>query len=673
MSLTTTISQMNSALEEGVFALSLADMDATLTSASDRFSIVSASFSNGVTTVIFSDAGTADGYICKLYSDSELTTLIDTQFSEDLEVKFDTTQGVQYWMTVTEGILEVVDPAPPPPQTGLDSTEGDLAALEALYVSANGASWDNNTGWASSGMDLNNNIYGVTVENNRVVKVKLNGTDTFSTTADGLIGSDGVLGGNNLTGSLPDEIGNLKKCTYFNVKNNYLTGAIPDEVGGMSSLEQLLLSGRFNDAYPPTGSGLYSTKADEPALTNNFTGELPSSIGNLTNLVSIELVHINQFSPGLTGTIPLTLNNLVNLRYLILGRNSFTSIPDLSGMQSLELISLSANIALNGEPFPYWMSQVHTLKWFTFQGIEWAPGTVPDLSELKGLQRFSGMRGNFTGSIPSWLTDGTLPVINEIYLSWNDMSETLPEFGNVGLIAFTASGNNLTGSVPDSFWDNNPQIKNTNFGWNSLSGPIKSDGNLRHLNNIRNLRWADNEISGQWPDLDWTNQQGHTESDGVTPRSPLAGFLRAQFSANKYVFRDMLYVSDEAKTLFQWYAEEAEEDFWYSPQKPFGVTTSVVATEGSNLLLEPFESNVSHPDNVYQWQKDGVDISGATSKSLEILNVGASDEGVYNLIVRNTLMESLVDSLRFTYPEVDRQGYLTLTSEDVVLGLEETI
>jgi hypothetical protein len=38
---------------------------------------------------------------------------------------------------------------------------------------------------------------------------------------------------------------------------------------------------------------------------------------------------------------------------------------------------------------------------------------------------------------------------------------------------------------------------------------------------------------------------------------------------------------------------------------------------------------------VYQWQKDGSDIPGATSRSLTISGAGASDAGTYRLVVTN--------------------------------------
>ena len=62
---------------------------------------------------------------------------------------------------------------------------------------------------------------------------------------------------------------------------NQLTGAIPPEIGNLSSLTFIHLE------------------------YNQFTGEIPPEIGNLTNLVWLNFVH-NQ----LTGVIPSTICNL---------------------------------------------------------------------------------------------------------------------------------------------------------------------------------------------------------------------------------------------------------------------------------------------------------------------------------------------------------------------------
>jgi Leucine-rich repeat (LRR) protein len=57
---------------------------------------------------------------------------------------------------------------------------------------------------------------------------------------------------------------------------------------------------------------------------NQLTGEIPSEIGNLTNLTELVL-NYNQ----LTGNIPPGIGNLTNLDWLLLGNNQLTGeIPE---------------------------------------------------------------------------------------------------------------------------------------------------------------------------------------------------------------------------------------------------------------------------------------------------------------------------------------------------------
>ena len=48
---------------------------------------------------------------------------------------------------------------------------------------------------------------------------------------------------NQLTGSIPPEIGNLTNLTYLNLGDNQLTGSIPSEIGNLTNLTSLILSG----------------------------------------------------------------------------------------------------------------------------------------------------------------------------------------------------------------------------------------------------------------------------------------------------------------------------------------------------------------------------------------------------------------------------------------------
>lgn len=100
---------------------------------------------------------------------------------------------------------------------------------------------------------------------------------------------------NELTGSIPAELGNLSNLRKLTVINNRLTGIIPATMGNLSNLRQLWLG------------------------NNQLTGSIPAELGNLFNLRRLYLRN-NQ----LTGTIPPELDNLSNLRKKTFDKNKLT-------------------------------------------------------------------------------------------------------------------------------------------------------------------------------------------------------------------------------------------------------------------------------------------------------------------------------------------------------------
>ena len=96
------------------------------------------------------------------------------------------------------------------------------------------------------------------------------------------------------------EVYSVEDTDTLNLYNNQLTGTIPPEIGNLTNLTYLVLVG------------------------NQLTGEIPSEIGNLTNLTSLQL-----FGNQLTGSIPPEIGNLTNLMGLGLGNNQLTGeIPE---------------------------------------------------------------------------------------------------------------------------------------------------------------------------------------------------------------------------------------------------------------------------------------------------------------------------------------------------------
>lgn len=184
-----------------------------------------------------------------------------------------------------------------------DSVE--RAALVAIYKATDGTNWTNNTNWCSD-KPLSEWI-GISYRPGPVGHVK------------GLL-----LGTNELTGTLPIELGNLKHLVTLYLAGNKFTGGLPSSIGNLTQLNDLYcylsnLSGPI-----PKEIGNMTNLRTIDLLGNNLTGEIPSEIGNLVNL---ETLRLN--GNRLTGTLPSEMGNLIRLEELNLVNNQLTGeIPE---------------------------------------------------------------------------------------------------------------------------------------------------------------------------------------------------------------------------------------------------------------------------------------------------------------------------------------------------------
>ena len=121
-------------------------------------------------------------------------------------------------------------------------TGTDRTALEALYDDTAGDSWTTKTNWKTTDGDW----HGVT-------------TDT-----DGNV-LELRLSSNNLTGTIPDALGNLSHLTRLNLDNNEMTGTIPPALGNLSSLKNLILyNNELTGAIPPALGNFSFPRKTEP-------------------------------------------------------------------------------------------------------------------------------------------------------------------------------------------------------------------------------------------------------------------------------------------------------------------------------------------------------------------------------------------------------------------------
>ncbi|CAB9516380.1 serine threonine-protein kinase BRI1-like [Seminavis robusta] len=147
--------------------------------------------------------------------------------------------------------------------------------------------------------------------------------------------------------TIPSSISNLRALKHLDLSQNEFTGEIPSTIGAMTDLTYLFLA--ENDFVANSIPGWIEGLAflEELSLkSTQRTGTIPSFLGDLTYLVLLDLDNNN-----LVGNIPSELGNLSELHVLLLNRNNLTStIPDsFADLRNLKLIFLDANDDIQGD------------------------------------------------------------------------------------------------------------------------------------------------------------------------------------------------------------------------------------------------------------------------------------------------------------------------------------
>ncbi|MBT2557397.1 hypothetical protein J7E24_06340 [Hymenobacter sp. ISL-91] len=323
----------------------------------------------------------------------------------------------------------------------------ELQALQDFYYATGGDLWATRSGWPSSDWEWQTATVGQAAD---WVGVQVADGDVVSlvSSSNGLRGqlpaSLGQLtqlrvlrlgGAPNLKGPLPTSIGQLTQLQTLHIYNtglgnslpaqlgqltqlrslllakNQFAGSIPTELGQLSNLTYLNLSDTYQDLYPEAtiigvlgsleGEGTPGNPTfNESNNGNRFSGAIPTSLGQLTQLVTLRLsLHggatrgplpaglssLSQLSTlsltncRLTGPVPAWLVQLPQLQTLQLEENELTSLPDFRQAPNRS----SLGLMVGGNHFDFADLERNTnappdkasFRSFTFAGQRPRPGT----------------------------------------------------------------------------------------------------------------------------------------------------------------------------------------------------------------------------------------------------------------------------------------------------------
>eukprot|EP00752_Nemacystus_decipiens_P005336 g4840.t1 len=396
----------------------------------------------------------------------------------------------------------------------------DRDALLALYNATDGPNWRENTSWTTH-TDLSD-WHGVTVNGEgRVSAIRLHS--------------------NNLRGSIPPELGNLRELQSLVLSNNHLTGSIPPELGNIAALQTLRLNRNQLRGHIPPELGKLDALVTFSLRDNQLSGPIPPGLGNLAALMVL-----NIGGNALSGPIPGKLGDLGKLEQLWLNDNQLIGPipPDLGKLEALKYLEIGGN-RLSGGPWKKeslgeWrirlQSELAEEKRAEQSGVEERAGLKlesttratmdrhallalynatdgPDnwgdrtkwntdaaMSDWHGVKVDNEGRvlalllhcNNLRGSIPKEL--GSLSNLKQLWLEQNQLRGRIPpELGKLeALETLSLAVNFLEGSIPPELGALR-KLQTLRLNYNNLTGPIPPE--LGKLEALKNLELGGNELS----------------------------------------------------------------------------------------------------------------------------------------------------------------------------------
>ncbi|XP_058099611.1 putative receptor-like protein kinase At3g47110 [Magnolia sinica] len=337
------------------------------------------------------------------------------------------------------------------------------------------------------------------------------------------------MGLNEFTGPIPVSLANASSLMQLDLSNNSFSGPVPIYLGSLTDLMLLNVeSNQLGSQGEKDDLGFINSLTNCSSLevlsfgVNQLGGLLPGSIANF----STRLTELWFGSNEIYGSIPIGIDNLINLNVLTMARNHLAGhIPfSIGKLRNLEQLSLYSN-NFSGE-IPASLGNITYLSRLHLQDNN-LHGSIPlSLGSWKHMEDLFLGENNLVGGIPKQFLLGLSSRLSYLNLSHNSFTGSLPaEVGSMkNLKGLDISENKLSGEIPTTLGDYHKLVELYMAG-NFFQGGIPSS--LRNLGGIEDLDLSFNNLSGHVPEylgnfvflqslnLSFNNLEGELPKEGI--------------------------------------------------------------------------------------------------------------------------------------------------------------
>jgi Leucine-rich repeat (LRR) protein len=190
------------------------------------------------------------------------------------------------------------------------------------------------------------------------------------------------LGSNMFDGEImPDLCSSLPSLRKLLLPNNNLSGMVPPSLGNCSNLESIDLSFNLLASHIPTEVLLIPKLVDLVMWANNLSGEIPDKLCSNGTTLETLVISYNNF----TGGIPPSITRCLNLIWLSLAGNQLTGsvLAGFGNLKKLSILQLHKNSLSDHLPEDF--DSCSNLIWLDLDSNNFTGTKPPQLAAQAGL------------------------------------------------------------------------------------------------------------------------------------------------------------------------------------------------------------------------------------------------------------------------------------------------